>query len=67
VEVKVNVDAEGRVSDARPLNASGSSQRLLGPTAVQAAKLWLFEPARRDGQPVASETVLKFDFARQAR
>jgi hypothetical protein len=67
IEVKVSIDSEGKVMAATPANTSGSSQKLLSPSAVQAAMLWRFEPARRNGQPVDSQTILKFDFARRTR
>jgi hypothetical protein len=67
IEVKVIIDAEGKVIGVTPLNTTSPSQRLLGPRVAQAAMLWRFEPARRNGQPVDSETVLKFDFDRRGR
>jgi TonB family protein len=67
VEVRVSIDAEGKVTSAIPVSGSGSRQDLLRPVAVQAALLWRFEPARKNGHPVASETRVKFDFERPAR
>lgn len=64
IEVRVTIDAEGKVVDAKPVNASGSSQKLLSPGVVQAARLWRFEPARKNGQRVGSETTLRFAFER---
>jgi TonB family protein len=65
VAVKVVVDAAGEVISAKPVNASGSGTKLLNDCAVQAAMLWRFEPARRDGQPVGSEAVVTFNFEPQ--
>jgi TonB family protein len=62
VDVKVRIDEEGRVIASTPVNSVSSLQRLLGPTAAQAAILWRFTPARRNGAPVESESILKFDF-----
>jgi TonB family protein len=62
VDVKVRIDEEGRVIASTPVNSVSSLQRLLGPTAAQAAILWRFAPARRNGAPVESESILKFDF-----
>jgi hypothetical protein len=67
LEVEVRIDTQGRVVSATPLNASNSSQKLVSSSAVQAALLWRFEPARKNRQPVPSVTVLKFDFAHGAR
>jgi hypothetical protein len=39
IEVKVSIDAEGKVMSATLGNTSGSAQRLLSPSAVQAAML----------------------------
>jgi TonB family protein len=65
VSVKVMIDASGKVVSAAPVDTNTAAQKMLAPEAVQAARLWSFEPARRDGQPVSSESVLKFDFERQ--
>jgi protein TonB len=62
VDVKVRIDEQGRVIASTPVNSVSSLQRLLGPTAAQAAILWRFAPARRNGAPVESESILKFDF-----
>jgi hypothetical protein len=67
IEVKVAIDAQGEVISAIPVNLSSSNRKLLSPIAVQAALLWRFEPARRNGQPVGSETILKFNFEPRAR
>ena len=64
IRVAVQIDREGRVKDARPLNDKDATERLLAKNAVQAARRWRFNPARRDGIPIASETVLVFQFAK---
>jgi TonB-like protein len=65
VDVKVVIDASGNVLSATPMGASTAAQKILAPQAVQAALLWRFEPARRNGQRVNSESLLKFDFERK--
>jgi Gram-negative bacterial TonB protein C-terminal len=67
VEIKVEIDSAGKVVNATPVGGLTATQKLLAPQAVQAALLWRFEPARRNGEPVASESLLKFDFERDAR
>jgi hypothetical protein len=64
IRVAVQIDREGRVKDARPLNDEDATERLLAKNAAQAARRWRFNPARRDGIPIASETVLVFQFAK---
>lgn len=64
IRVAVHIDREGRVKDAHPLNDKDATETLLAKNAVQAARRWRFNPARRDGIPVASETVLVFQFAK---
>jgi protein TonB len=64
IRVAVEIDREGRVSDAHPLNDKDAKERLLATNAVKAARRWRFNPARRDGMPVPSETVLVFQFAK---
>ena len=66
IEVKVEIDKEGRVVSATPVDLVTPAQKLLAPEAAQAARLWRFEPARRNQEPVPSEATLKFDFERQA-
>ena len=64
VEIKVQIDESGRVTSAAPVDTSTTAQKLLAPQAAQAALLWQFVPARRNGLPVNSESVIKFDFER---
>ena len=59
VSVKVHVDESGRVS-AAALDAPGPSQYFADRT-LEAAKLWLFAPAKMDGHNVPSEWVLRFE------
>jgi TonB family protein len=58
VQVLVVISAAGAVTDARAI--SGPS--LFTEKAVDAARQWTFEPALRDGRPVAAATVLTFNF-----
>lgn len=64
VEVKVAIDSDGKVTRAALRDARSPAQKLLAPHATQAALLWRFEPARRNGQPIDSEAILRFEFAR---
>ena len=66
MEVKVEIDAEGKVVNVTPVEPLSATQKLLAPQAAQAARLWRFEPARRNGEPVGSESRVKFDFERDA-
>src|SRR5271154_2130894 len=59
VSVKVRVDESGRVTEAA-FAAPGPSQYFADRT-LEAAKLWLFAPAKRDGHNVPSEWVLRFE------
>jgi serine/threonine protein kinase len=63
LKVEVDVNTEGRVTAARAIGANTSLTRLLSASAAEAAKLWRFQPAKRDGVNTASETVLVFQFA----
>jgi outer membrane biosynthesis protein TonB len=62
VDVRVEIDAMGRVTQARPLASTGPVSAFLVASARAAARLWLFEPARRGSQNVPSEMVLKFRY-----
>jgi hypothetical protein len=65
IRVVVEVNREGKVTGAMPGAAEGRIEKLLAPHAVQAARLWQFEPALRDGVPVAGETSVVFRFAKE--
>jgi serine/threonine protein kinase len=59
INVKVHVDESGRVT-AAAFDAPGPSQYFADRT-LEAAKLWLFAPAKMDGHNVPSEWVLRFE------
>jgi serine/threonine protein kinase len=59
INVKVHVDESGRVT-AAAFDAPGPSQYFAERT-LEAAKLWLFAPAKMDGHNVPSEWVLRFE------
>ena len=58
VNVKVAIDNRGRVTKAESLTHGQSLVNTLSDAAVDAARHWVFVPARRGAQNVASETVL---------
>jgi hypothetical protein len=64
IDVKINVDANGQVTDAVPSSRTKGSKlgEYLGVRAAQAARLWKFEPAKLDGKNVPAETVVQFKF-----
>lgn len=63
VDVKVHIDEHGRVTSAAPVvKAHGGLDAYLSQSAVQAAKLWRFEPARENGKPVPGTQTIHFVF-----
>ncbi|HEY0565771.1 MAG TPA: TonB family protein [Terriglobales bacterium] len=58
VLVNVEIDASGHVTATR----ARSGNPLLIEPAVSAARLWKFEPATRNGKPIASLKTLRFRF-----
>jgi hypothetical protein len=58
----VNIDASGKVVSAKAVDAVTPEQKLLAAPAAQSALLWRFEPARRNGEAVPSDSVLSFQF-----
>jgi hypothetical protein len=62
IQVKVEINAEGKVTKATPLKVNAMNYALVNP-AVRAAESWDFAPALENGQPVASETIVVFQFA----
>jgi len=65
IDVRVEINAAGDVTQATPVETATAAQRLLAPQAVQAARQWKFQPARKNGQPVETESILRFDFGRR--
>ena len=59
--VKVKIDAVGNVLSAQVAQSSGHAD--LDQAAVDAALKWIFEPAKLQGNPVAAEIVIPFQFA----
>lgn len=62
VTVRVNVNADGRVSEAA-LEHAGPS-KYFAREALSAARRWTFTPAQVNGRPVASKWKLQFRFSR---
>jgi TonB family protein len=60
--IRVNVDSEGRVANARI--ESRSRSRYFASKALDAARKWRFKPAQQDGKAVPSEWTLRFQFRR---
>jgi TonB family protein len=56
--VRVAIDPEGVVRDADLVTKDVDDH--LGRSAVEAARLWKFEPARVEDRPVASSLVVRF-------
>jgi TonB family protein len=63
VLVKVDVDAAGNITQAR-LQSPGPS-KYFARVALEAARDWKFTPVLANGQPVASEWLLRFGFSRR--
>jgi Gram-negative bacterial TonB protein C-terminal len=63
LDVRVAIDARGRVTSAAPVvKPRKGLETYLAGTAVKAARLWRFEPARENGKPVAGAQTLHFVF-----
>jgi hypothetical protein len=65
IHVQVHIDSEGRVVQAAPLSHGGSMIESLSDLSVNAAREWVFSPARKKGRDVESNTVLEFVFDNQ--
>ena len=61
VVLAVTVDTDGHVSKVDVLQSGGGVD--LDEAAVVAARQWTFEPALRDGKPIASRIRVPFHFA----
>jgi hypothetical protein len=63
IDVSVQIDARGHVVSAVPVTKPRSGlDQYLAARAVQAARLWRFEPARENGKAVAGTQVIHFTF-----
>jgi hypothetical protein len=63
IDVRVQIDTHGHVVSATSITRQHSGlEEYLAARAVQAAKLWRFEPARENGRPVAGTQILHFVF-----
>ncbi len=65
VSVRVAVDASGNVKDAELVSSAGGTQVASFPiksAAVRAARLWKFRPGTLNGNPVAAEYTIQFQF-----
>jgi hypothetical protein len=65
IRVRVQIDSQGRVVRADSLSHGGTLIEYLSNLSVNAAREWLFAPARREGRAVNSDTVLEFVFDKQ--
>ncbi len=61
VRVRVHIDEEGRVIEARVLNGV-EDDATIRKAALEAAKQWLFAPATSGGKSVPSDHVIAFKF-----
>jgi TonB family protein len=62
ISVQVSVDASGDVSQAKFVSPGPS--KYFANLALAAARRWKFNPPQVDGQAVASEWILRFQFGR---
>ena len=64
IYVRVQIDARGEVKDAK---VSRGGNPALEWAALDAAKRWRFQPALRNGKPVACEVEIPFRFSSVSR
>jgi hypothetical protein len=63
VDVRVRIDAQGRVTSAIPVVKPHTNLDVfLATRAVYAAKQWRFEPARQNGHPIPASQIIHFVF-----
>jgi hypothetical protein len=61
IQVKVEINAAGKVTKATPLEVKAMNYALVGP-AMRAAESWAFDPALENGRPVPSQMIVMFRF-----
>ncbi|MBV8808564.1 MAG: TonB family protein [Acidobacteriaceae bacterium] len=62
IEVRVRIDARGKVAEAQVVNTPSGNENVLTSAALSAAKQWLFEPAQMGGDRVPSDHRIVFHF-----
>jgi TonB family protein len=63
IDVRVHIDERGRVVSAAPVAKPHQGlNAYLADSAVQAARLWRFEPARENGKAVPGTQTIHFVF-----
>ncbi|HVJ38263.1 MAG TPA: energy transducer TonB [Stenotrophomonas sp.] len=62
VTARLQVDAQGRVSDAEIVGRSGDRDRELDRAVLNTVRGWRFEPAVHDGRAVATTVQLPVEF-----
>lgn len=67
VQIRVSVDATGKVTRTEPVTTRSAVAEYLQSAAANAARQWSFEPARSNGKPAPSELVLQFRFLPEKR
>ena len=60
VEVVFTVNEKGNVDDAEVRNSS--PEEVFDDAALKAVRAWRFEPATKDGKPVATRTMIRLKF-----
>jgi len=64
ISVRIDVNAQGVPTDVQVVSRSGGRSRDLDRAVIDAARAWRFQPAIRDGEPVAGVVVVPVDFRR---
>ena len=59
VILDITIDENGRISDLKLVQGIEQS---IDETVIATVRQWTFNPANRDGQPVASEQELRFHY-----
>ena len=63
MEVNLSIDADGKITKAEASTGGGILQSSLGKLAVEAARLWKFQPARLGNRNVPGEVRIQFHFS----
>jgi TonB family protein len=64
ISVVVDIDPQGKVTNARTTDDKGPIEKILAREALRAVRAWEFKPALRDGAPVMSQMSVQFRFTK---
>ncbi|MBV9268092.1 MAG: energy transducer TonB [Acidobacteriaceae bacterium] len=64
VQIELTISSTGAVTHAALTSEAGPYASVFGPSALDAARRWMFRPAKLGGEPVQSKMTITFRYSR---